>query len=296
MTGCLQAPALDWVDPAMAFLDRLQGSDGGFSPSAGESSSYSLTLWVALARLAEPHPENAAWNRVQERTMQYLQGAADASTAGSTRDSSPSNLAALTVVVAARYGTDPHRFGGVDVLGRLAAYQDETGAVGRFPNEHLVGAGALARALGHEAPAARRACDGVRSTAEGNRFEVGASDVWYVAMEIQVLLACGEPSSAARVTGLLASLEAYGTSDGGYGSSPGASAADASSTANVVEAQEAWAAHANASRPAATWEAAVQALQDPDGGIRFAHAIAEPRAKTTAEVLIARGRAGLFAP
>jgi len=274
VSGCVHGSGA-WDEKALSYLLSVQQEDGGFS-EAGSEGDYVTTLWVGIALQAQPSPSSAL-----DRADAFLRLRASHPPGTTLSDS---NRASLTLLYAAWAGADARDFGGQDLVASVEAHQNATGAVGNLPNENLIGALALASAVGVESETAWAACGWLDALVWESRTV--SHDGWYVATAIQAVAACREAVDGELVDEGLGLLETFRHDAGGFSAREGGPA-DASTTANAVQALR-----AVGNEPGSEWESLIVGLQQESGAVAFRADVAAPLIKTTAEVLLAQ-RSGL---
>ncbi len=106
------------TDKPARYLLRAQNGDGGFGDAPGRGSSGLHTAWAALGLAAAGrNPADVA--REGRSVVDYLEAAGDVSDLGEVQ---------RTVLVLAAAGREPRAFGGRDLVARLVAAQERSGA------------------------------------------------------------------------------------------------------------------------------------------------------------------------
>jgi len=193
----------------------------------------------------------------------------------------------VMAVVAA--GADPHRLAGVDYVSRITS-RYASGRYGATAFDQALSMLAIRAAGGATPHAAVRATLAARGTG-GWDFGLSrpASDsVDATALVIEALRASGVPAGDPGLRAGTAWMLAQRNGSGGYASAGGAGATEADSTAGVIRALRSL-----GRSPAASTRAALRALQDGDGGVRFTRAAAGSRLIATTDALIALSGATL---
>jgi hypothetical protein len=199
---------------------------------------------------------------------------------GYARTAGGAGKVALAAVAA---GTDPSRLGGVDYLARIRA-RYASGRYGATAYDQAFSILALT-AAGRPVPrAAVRATLAERGTggwsfalARGTRDSVDATGV-----VIEALRAAGVPRTNPALAAAAAWILAQRNGEGGLASAGGGAATDANSTAGAIRALRAL-----RRRPPAATLAALRALQEPSGAVRFTAAEAGSRLIATNDAAVA---------
>ena len=143
---------------ALRWLERVQGSDGGFSASPGSGSSAAITGWASLG--LEASGVNPLDVRSGGRSpIDFLR--ADLDTIRSTGDLE------RTVLALHGAGVSPRRFGGRDLVGQLRTRRSASGSFEGQVNLTAFGVLAL-RAAGARASALRRSASWLRDAQNGD--------------------------------------------------------------------------------------------------------------------------------
>lgn len=268
------------LDRTVRYLQGAQQANGGFAAS-GEPSQIT-SAWTALALAAAGvNPQDQARpggvDAFAYLASHYGQGVAESECAP---------VACTTIIerelmVVNASGTDPHAFGGVDLVGELLHRARPDGSFPHVPggqpgvNDTIFAIFALAPIQEPAAQAAiGPAADWVEAAQQGNGgwgFATGAPDeVDMTGAAVQALIAARRSGSAAVREGI-AYLRAAQNADGGFPESPGNLESNVASTAWAVQAI--WAADQNPE----SWRAAsgseplgyMESLQEADGHIRW---------------------------
>ncbi|HEX2503218.1 MAG TPA: hypothetical protein VHK00_04690 [Miltoncostaeaceae bacterium] len=199
---------------------------------------------------------------------------------GYARTAGGAGKVALAAVAA---GTDPSRLGGVDYLARIRA-RYASGRYGATAYDQAFSILALT-AAGRPVPrAAVRATLAERGTggwsfalSRQTRDSVDATGV-----VIEALRAAGVPRTNPALAAAAAWILAQRNGEGGLASAGGGAATDANSTAGAIRALRAL-----GRRPPAATLAALRALQEPSGAVRFTAAEAGSRLIATNDAAVA---------
>jgi len=272
------------LDRTVRYLQESQQPGGGFGAS-GEPSQIS-GAWTALALAAagiNPRDQARAGgvDAYAHLVSHYREGIEETECAPIA---CTTTLERELMVVNAS-GTDPHDFGGVDLVAELLDRADPEGWFPHVPggvpgvNDTVFAVFALAPVQEPEAQAPiRRAADWIEAAQLDNggwswNATSTLDEVDLTGAAIQALAAAGRPGSAAVKEGL-AYLHAAQTPDGGFPDFPGASEANVASTAWAVQAI--WAVGENpegwttgSGEPTEEPLDYLESMQEADGHIRW---------------------------
>jgi hypothetical protein len=226
-----RAAALDPAVPrALDYLHACQRSDGGFAEKTGSSSSDVLTAWAMVA-IASAGEDPNQWKMGSSSPADFL-----AKKSSSWRTTTDYARTTLAVVAAEK---NPRAFGGVDLIAKMRADEQDRGAdgdqIGPYVNSHIWALIALESA--GQAITAREVqwLVGQQNADGGWGWAPGlASDTNDTAAAVQALIGAGQSPSSAPVTQALAYLRARQLPDGGFTYS--GTKSDADSTAWVIQA------------------------------------------------------------
>lgn len=260
------------------------------APAAGAGGDAAradrAAAWLAGAAAAAPGGQQAdaivamrAAGRTAASLRPRLRALATVAP-GYARTAGGAGKVALAAVAA---GTDPSRLGGVDYLARIRA-RYASGRYGATAYDQAFSILALT-AAGRPVPrAAVRATLAERGTggwsfalARGTRDSVDATGV-----VIEALRAAGVPRTNPALAAAAAWILAQRNGEGGLASAGGGAATDANSTAGAIRALRAL-----RRRPPAATLAALRALQEPSGAVRFTAAEAGSRLIATNDAAVA---------
>jgi hypothetical protein len=232
---------------------------------AGQQADAIVALRAAGRSRAALRPRAAALARVAP---------AYATTAGA---------AAKVAMAAVAAGRNPAAFGGVDYLRRVTN-RYAAGRYGASAWDQALSLLAL-RAAGRPAPpAAVRATLAARGSG-GWSFDLtprGRDSVDATAIVLEALRASGVRRSDARVAAAVRWMLAQRNGEGGLGTAGGGAPTDANTTAGAIRALR-----ATGRRPPASMRAALRALQDRDGSVRFTRASGGSRLLATTDATVA---------
>ncbi len=267
---------------AVRWLERAQGSDGGFPASSGSSSSAAITGWAALGLEASGVNPLAVRSRGRS-PIGFLRS--DLDTIRSTGDLE------RTVLALDGAGVSPRRFGGRDLVGELRARRSTSGSFEGQVNLTAFGILAL-RAAGARSSALHRSATWLRDAQNadggwGFRPDAG-SDPDSTGAALQGLaVAAGGGSATRRGASYLRRAQ---LGDGGFALA-GTGSSNAQSTAWAI--QGLLAAGAN---PAAVRRGGRSALaylgarQAGDGHYRYSASSDQTPVWVTAQALVAAHR------
>ena len=191
--------------------------------------------------------------------------------------------AAKVAMAAVASGRNPAAFGGVNYLRRIAN-RYAAGRYGASAWDQALSLLAL-RAAGRAAPpAAVRATLAARGSG-GWSFDLtprGRDSVDATAIVLEALSASGVRRSDARVAAAVRWMLAQRNREGGLGSAGGGAPTDANSTAGAIRALR-----ATGRTPPASLRAALRALQERDGSVRYTRASGGSRLLATNDAAVA---------
>jgi hypothetical protein len=221
-------PETEAANDALAYIESLQNSDGGF-PAFGTSSSAGSTLDAVFAfTAAGVDPKTVTTGGNSPADYLETQAASYSGTAGG---------AAKLVLGIEAMGLDPTDFGGFDAQAAMEAYYNA--GTGQYGDDIFAQSFyPLAKLSGGTTPPAASVTylEGLQLPDGGWEYCCGfGSDTNSAALALRTLVLAGVPASAPSIVDGLDYLEASQQADGGFPFvAPGDS--DANSTAFVVQA------------------------------------------------------------
>lgn len=254
VTGAAWAgPGDDAANKALAWLATRQNDDGGFSDGFSPDSKVSATADVVMA-IASAGQDASTWKKHGLSPLDYLQSRAGQVSKGGELGK--------VILAAVATGSDPHNFGGVDLVAKLNRLHKSGGYGGTLYEDTLavlalVNAGqsvpedVVARLLNAQTQDGAWAFTG--------QTAAGAGDTNTTALVVQALIALGKRDAIGRALDYFRRAQ---NADAGWPyqvPSPYGTETDANSTANVLQALIA------AGEPLSNWGKAGQS--DPLGAL-----------------------------
>ncbi|MBA2754053.1 MAG: terpene cyclase/mutase family protein [Chloroflexia bacterium] len=278
------------LEAAVAYLEAVQGDDGGFPGFEGTSDpgvTADATIALAAAMTAGVDAVDAI-----DRAVAYL----DANAAAYVATGPGQRAKAVLAIVAV--GLDPSLLGGEDQVEALLAAIPADGFAGSGIYDTALVTLALTGAGEGEAAADLAGRFGAFVTPDGSwafdgSTDAGMGDTNTTALVVQALVATGV-TTGPEIDGALAYLGQAQAADGGFAYQPADPLVpDANSTALVVQALAATGADMGSEAPAAAM-AALAAFQNSSGAFRYTAETPEDNLFATVQAIPAL--AGLALP
>ncbi len=269
------------IEAAVAYLEGVQGEDGGFPGFEGTSDpgvTADATIALAAAMTAGIDAVDAI-----DGAVSYLDANAAAYVA-----TGPGQRAKVVLATTA-VGLDPSSMGGEDQVAALLAAIPIDGLVGSGVYDTALVTLALAGAGENEAATGLAGRFGAFVTPDGSwafdgSTEAGMGDTNTTSLVVQALVA-GGVTAGPEIDAALAYLGRAQAGDGGFAYQPvDPLVADANSTALVIQALAATGVDMGAGSPAAA-TAALEAFQNPSGGFRYTAEMPEDNLFATVQAI-----------
>ena len=274
------------VPRALDYLHACQRGDGGFAEKTGSASSEALTAWAIVA-IASAGEDPNQWKVGSASPTDFL-----AKKSSSWRTTTDYARTTLAVVAAEK---NPRSFGGVDLIGKMRADEQDRGAdgdqIGPYVNSHIWALIALESAGQTITPREIQWLVGQQNADGGWGWAPGlASDTNDTAAALQALIGAGQSPTSAPVTQALAYLRARQLADGGFTYS--GTKSDADSTAWVIQALRAAGQPPEQQRKSGKDPLTfLRSLQAADGSLRYsASSTANPLLVTVQSISALSGR------